>query len=124
MPADSAAVTSPEPKRVTLDTALIPLGELANATSIGSLFAFALVNVGVILLRINRPDLPRAFKTPLFPLIPVLGIGFCGYLMLQLEARTWIAFAVWSALGLVVYFVYGYQHSRLRQDVDLAKDAR
>lgn len=103
---------------------LVPLGELANATSIGSLFAFALVNVGVILLRINRPDLPRAFKTPLFPLIPVLGIGFCGYLMLQLEARTWIAFAVWSAVGLVVYFVYGYQHSRLRQDVDLAKDAR
>ena len=102
----------------------VPLGELANATSIGSLFAFALVNVGVILLRINRPDLPRSFKTPLFPLIPVLGIGFCVYLMLQLEAPTWIAFAIWSAVGLVVYFAYGYRNSRLRREVDLAKDAR
>ncbi|MGV7904586.1 amino acid permease C-terminal domain-containing protein, partial [Mycobacterium kansasii] len=75
----------------------------------GSVLAFSLVNAGLILLLFIVGDVPRAFKTPLFPLIPVLGIGFCGYLMLQLEARTWIAFAVWSAVGLIVYFVYGYQ---------------
>lgn len=101
----------------------VPLGELANATSIGSLFAFALVNVGVIVLRFNRPDLPRSFKTPLFPLIPVLGIGFCVYLMLQLEPATWAAFGIWSAVGLVVYFAYGYSHSRLR-GTDLSKAPR
>ncbi|MET9325723.1 amino acid permease [Tsukamurella sp. NPDC003166] len=101
----------------------VPLGELANATSIGSLFAFALVNVGVIVLRRTRPDLPRAFRTPLFPVIPVLGISFCVYLMLQLEAPTWIAFGIWSAVGLAVYFGYGYRHSRLRGGVALAKEA-
>lgn len=103
---------------------LVPLGELANATSIGSLFAFALVNVGVIVLRRTRPDLPRAFKTPLFPLIPVLGIGFCVYLMLQLEAPTWIAFGIWSAVGLLFYFAYGYRHSRLRRGATSLEKAR
>ncbi len=99
---------------VALLAGLVPLGELANATSIGSLFAFALVNIGVILLRYNRPDLHRTFKTPLFPVIPVLGVVFCVYLMMQMEAPTWIAFGLWTIVGLAVYFAYGYRNSRLR----------
>ncbi|PSK96743.1 amino acid/polyamine/organocation transporter (APC superfamily) [Murinocardiopsis flavida] len=91
----------------------IPLGELADATSIGTLFAFALVNIGVMILRRTSPDLPRSFKTPLFPLTPVLGAAFCVFLMTQLGHSTWIAFLLWSALGLVVYFGYGRRHSRL-----------
>ncbi|WP_019203671.1 amino acid permease [Tsukamurella sp. 1534] len=101
---------------VALLAGLVPLGELANATSIGSLFAFALVNVGVIVLRNTRPDLERTFKTPLFPLIPALGVLFCVLLMFQMKAPTWIAFGLWTVVGLAVYFAYGYRNSRLRTD--------
>ncbi|NMD55611.1 MULTISPECIES: amino acid permease [Tsukamurella] len=109
---------------VALLAGLVPLGELANATSIGSLFAFALVNIGVIVLRYSRPELPRTFKTPLFPLVPVLGVVFCVVLMFQMKAPTWIAFGLWTLVGLAVYFAYGYRNSRLRGETDLMKAAR
>jgi APA family basic amino acid/polyamine antiporter len=99
---------------IALLAGLIPLGELANATSIGTLFAFALVNVGVILLRGTRPDLPRTFRTPLYPLTPVLGVLFCVLLVLGLGAATWLVFLAWTLVGLAVYFGYGYRHSALR----------
>lgn len=98
---------------VSLLAGFIPLGELADATSIGTLFAFALVNIGVIILRRTRPDLPRSFRTPLFPLTPILGAVFCAFLMSQLGGGTWIAFLLWSAAGLAVYFGYSRRHSRL-----------
>lgn len=99
---------------VALLAGLVPLGELANATSIGALFAFTLVNISVIILRRTRPDLPRGFRTPLFPLVPVLGIVFCAILLAGLGPATWAAFALWTAVGLAVYFGYSVRRSQLR----------
>ena len=93
--------------------AFIPLGKLADATSIGTLFAFGLVNVAVVILRWTRPDLPRTFKVALFPITPILGLIACGYMMFSLDTATWIVFGGWMAAGLVVYFLYGMRRSRL-----------
>ncbi|NUT41148.1 MAG: amino acid permease [Thermoactinospora sp.] len=98
---------------VAILAGLIPLGQLAEATSIGTLFAFAIVNVGVLVLRYNRPDLPRSFRTPLFPITPILGVIFCVLVMAGLAGVTWLAFLIWMAVGLLAYFLYGYRHSRL-----------
>lgn len=98
---------------VALLAGFVPLGRLADATSIGTLCAFAIVNIGVIVLRRTRPDLPRSFHTPLFPITPILGFAFCVYLMAKLDGVTWIVFVVWTLVGLVAYFGYGYRHSRL-----------
>ncbi|KUJ64756.1 amino acid permease [Streptomyces albus subsp. albus] len=93
--------------------AAIPLGELANATSIGTLFAFALVNVAVIVLRRTRPEMPRTFRVPLSPLFPAIGLALCVWMMTSLGTITWIVFGAWMAAGLVVYFGYGIRRSRL-----------
>ncbi|WP_030017397.1 amino acid permease [Streptomyces monomycini] len=93
--------------------AAIPLGQLADATSIGTLFAFALVNVAVIVLRFTKPDMPRTFRTPLAPVFPAIGFLLCLYMMGSLGPVTWVVFGVWMAVGLVVYFVYGIRRSRL-----------
>ncbi|MEV6652269.1 amino acid permease [Streptomyces sp. NPDC051219] len=93
--------------------ATIPLGELANATSIGTLFAFALVNVAVIILRYTRPGMSRTFKVALFPVTPILGFAFCAYMMYSLPGATWVVFGGWMAAGLVIYFAYGMRRSRL-----------
>ncbi|WP_326821390.1 amino acid permease [Streptosporangium sp. NBC_01756] len=95
----------------------IPLGQLAEATSIGTLFAFAIVNVGVLVLRRTRPDLPRSFRTPFFPVTPVLGVVFCVIVMFGLAGVTWLAFTIWMLVGLFAYFLYGYRHSRLNRSV-------
>jgi APA family basic amino acid/polyamine antiporter len=86
---------------------------LAELVNVGTLFAFILVSVGVIFLRRNRPDLERAFRVPFVPVLPIVAALICFYLMLNLAVETWIRFFVWMAIGLVVYFVYGYSHSRL-----------
>ncbi|MQY08557.1 amino acid permease [Actinomadura macrotermitis] len=93
--------------------AAIPLGRLVDATSIGTLFAFSLVSLGVIVLRRTRPDMPRSFRTPFYPITPLLGIGFCVYLMVGLGAVTWTVFLLWALVGLAAYFAYGRRHSRL-----------
>ncbi|GAA4227184.1 amino acid permease [Actinomadura meridiana] len=98
---------------ISVLAAAIPLGRLVDATSIGTLFAFALVSVGVIVLRRTRPDLPRSFRTPLYPVTPLLGVAFCVYLMVGLGGVTWLVFTLWSLVGLVAYFLYGRRHSRL-----------
>ncbi|MFI0368689.1 amino acid permease [Actinomadura sp. 1N219] len=98
---------------ISILAAAIPLGRLVDATSIGTLFAFALVSVGVIVLRRTRPDLPRSFRTPLYPLTPLLGVGFCVYLMVGLGGVTWAVFLLWTLVGLAAYFLYGRRHSRL-----------
>lgn len=100
---------------VALTAGLVPLGALADATSIGTLFAFALVNIAVIYLRRRRPGLARSFRVPLFPLTPVLGAAMCGYLMLNLGADTWVVFGLWMLVGLAVYFGYGRRHSRVAE---------
>ncbi|MFH8367137.1 amino acid permease [Streptomyces sp. NPDC018031] len=93
--------------------AAVPLGRLAEATSIGTLFAFALVNIAVIVLRRTRPEMPRTFRVPLSPLFPAIGFLLCLWMMNGLETITWIVFGVWMAVGLVVYFGYGIRRSRL-----------
>jgi amino acid transporter len=95
--------------------AAVPLGQLADATSIGTLFAFALVNVAVVVLRRTRPTMHRTFRVPLSPLLPALGFLFCVWMMGSLSAVTWVVFGVWMAVGLVFYFVYGYRRSRLAE---------
>ncbi|MET8473758.1 amino acid permease [Streptomyces sp. NPDC006422] len=95
--------------------AAIPLGQLADATSIGTLFAFALVNIAVIVLRRTRPDMKRTFRVPLSPILPIAGFGFCVWMMGSLSAITWIVFGVWMAVGLVFYFCYGMRRSRLAE---------
>ncbi|MEO5878037.1 MAG: amino acid permease [Streptosporangiaceae bacterium] len=106
---------------VALLAALIPLDHLTDATSIGTLFAFALVNLGVIVLRRTKPDLKRSFRTPFYPLTPILGVFFCLYVMKGLRGVTWLVFLIWTLAGLAFYFGYGRRHSRLaRQDKELA----
>ncbi|MGY1581384.1 amino acid permease [Streptomyces sp. MN13] len=90
-----------------------PLNELAALVNIGTLFAFVVVAIGVIVLRRTRPDLHRAFRTPWVPVIPILSVAASLWLMVNLPAETWVRFAIWMAVGFVVYFVYGRSHSRL-----------
>ncbi|MFF0743800.1 amino acid permease [Streptomyces sp. NPDC004111] len=96
--------------------AAIPLGNLVDATSIGTLFAFGLVNIAVVVLRWTRPDMNRTFRVPLGPLFPVLGFIACVYNMFGLGTATWVVFGIWMAVGLVFYFGYGIRHSRLAKD--------
>ncbi|MEU4096019.1 amino acid permease [Streptomyces sp. NPDC026673] len=91
--------------------------ELAELVNIGTLFAFVVVAIGVVVLRRTRPDLPRAFRTPFVPWLPALSVLATLWLMLNLPAETWLRFAVWMALGFLVYFFYGYRHSRMRKPV-------
>lgn len=89
------------------------VGELAEMVNVGTLFAFVVVASGVIVLRRTRPDLHRAFRTPWVPVLPVASVCASLWLMLNLSVETWLRFAGWMVLGLVVYFVYGRRHSRL-----------
>lgn len=102
----------------------VPLSELAELVNIGTLFAFILVAIGVLVLRRTRPDLPRAFRCPGVPVVPILAVLAAGYLMLNLPASTWIRFAIWMALGLVGYFAYGAKRSRLATDPDYAQGVK
>jgi APA family basic amino acid/polyamine antiporter len=89
------------------------INELATLVNIGTLFAFVVVALGVIVLRRTRPELHRAFRTPWVPFIPILSVAASVWLMLNLPAETWVRFAIWMALGFLIYFVYGRGHSRL-----------
>jgi APA family basic amino acid/polyamine antiporter len=98
---------------VGLTAALLPIQEIAELTNIGTLFAFVLVCLGVWILRVVDPAINRPFRTPWVPLVPILGVIFCVYLMASLPGVTWIRFFVWMAAGLVIYFSYGRFHSRV-----------
>ncbi|WP_405997932.1 amino acid permease [Streptomyces sp. NBC_00829] len=89
------------------------INELATLVNIGTLFAFVVVALGVMVLRRTRPDLHRAFRTPWVPVVPIISIAASLWLMLNLPGETWLRFAVWMLIGLVVYFLYGRGHSRL-----------
>jgi APA family basic amino acid/polyamine antiporter len=112
------------PVRVTVTTgvvvavisALVPLSELAELVNIGTLFAFILVAIGVVILRRTRPDVPRSFRTPWVPFLPIVSVLASFYLMLNLPAATWLRFFIWMVIGFVVYFAYGARHSRLRTE--------
>ncbi|TML21645.1 MAG: amino acid permease [Actinobacteria bacterium] len=98
---------------VAVLSTFVPLTELAELVNIGTLFAFILVAIGVLVLRRTRPDLPRAFRCPGVPVVPILAVLASGYLMLNLPAATWLRFLIWMVVGFVVYFAYGVRHSRL-----------
>ena len=90
-----------------------PIGLLGELVSIGTLLAFVIVCAGVMVLRYQRPNIPRPFRTPMVPVVPILGILICGYMMYGLPKDTWIRLLVWMAFGLLIYFAYGKQHSRI-----------
>ena len=96
---------------VAVTATVFPIGKLEEMVNIGTLFAFVLVSAGVLVLRKTRPDLPRGFRAPWVPVLPVLSIIACVWLMLNLTGLTWIRFLIWMAIGIVVYFLYGRRHS-------------
>jgi len=98
---------------VAVLAALIPIGDAADMTNIGTLFAFVLVCLGVMILRYTKPDLPRSFRLPFMPLVPILGMLACLGLMAFLPTLTWIRFGVWTVIGVLVYAGYGLHHSKL-----------
>lgn len=92
-----------------------PIGLLGELVSIGTLLAFTIVSAGVLYLRYKEPDRERPFKTPLVPLVPLLSIAVCIYLMASLPGDTWLRLLVWLAIGIVIYFTYSIKHSKIRQ---------
>jgi len=97
---------------------VVDIGSLSDLTNIGTLFAFILVCLGVIVLRRKDPGRPRPFRVPLVPWFPILGVIFCLALMLSLPIETWMRFFIWLAAGLLIYFLYGVSHSKLARGVD------
>jgi len=97
---------------------LTDIGSLADLTNIGTLFAFVLVCLGVIVLRRTQANRPRPFRVPLVPLFPILGVIFCFILMLSLPLETWGRFIGWLVIGLIIYGCYGFWRSKLRGGVD------
>jgi APA family basic amino acid/polyamine antiporter len=100
---------------VAVISAFANINEIVELTNIGTLFAFVLVCAGIIILRYTDPYRPRIFKTPFVPVVPLLGIAMCIYLMVGLPTVTWIRFGVWLVAGLVLYFAYGFWNSKLRK---------
>jgi APA family basic amino acid/polyamine antiporter len=107
---------------VAVVAAFFPIEKLEEMVNVGTLFAFVVVAAGVIVLRRTRPDLPRGFKVPLMPVLPIAAIVACLWLMLNLSALTWIRFFIWMAIGIAVYFLYSQRHSmvgkRERGEID------
>jgi APA family basic amino acid/polyamine antiporter len=98
------------------------IAEVVDLTNIGTLFAFILVSIGVIVLRKTDPDRVRPFRVPWVPITPMISVVACFYLMYKLPGVTWIRFGIWLLVGLVLYFLYGAKHSRLRNP-ELAKQS-
>jgi APA family basic amino acid/polyamine antiporter len=100
---------------IAIFAAFIPQTTIDELVNIGTLFAFVVTNIGVIVLRRTRPDLERGFRVPFVPWFPLIGAALAIYLMTKLEAGTWWRFAIWMVAGLLIYFLYGIRHSRLRR---------
>ena len=98
---------------VSIFAGFVPIKDLGHMVSIGTLFAFSLVCIGILVMRKKMPDAPRAFRTPLVPFVPIAGVLVCGYLMFSLETESWWRLLIWLALGVVIYFFYGKKHSKL-----------
>jgi basic amino acid/polyamine antiporter, APA family len=92
---------------------LYPIREVAELVNIGTLSAFVVICLSVIVMRRTRPEAPRSFRTPLVPYVPLIGVGFSLWLLSKLPAAAWVRFAIWMALGLIFYFSYGYKRSKL-----------
>ena len=109
---------------VSLFAAFVPARVVGEMTSIGTLFAFILVCIGVWVMRVKMPELPRAFKTPFVPLVPILGIIVCLFMMVFLPPDTWIRLLVWMLIGLDIYLVYGAKNSHLGDGTNQRKGMR
>jgi APA family basic amino acid/polyamine antiporter len=101
---------------VSLFSGFVPLSSLGDMTSIGTLLAFVIVCVGIIIMRRTHPNIPRPYRTPLVPLVPILGIVVCFAMMASLDKWTWIRLVVWLVIGLAIYFTYSRYHSHLVTD--------
>lgn len=101
---------------VSVFAAFVPANVVGEMTSIGTLFAFILVSIGVIVMRRNQPDAPRGFKTPLVPLIPILGVVTCLFMMIFLSLDTWIRLVAWMMVGFDLYLFYGMRHSHMNKE--------
>jgi APA family basic amino acid/polyamine antiporter len=89
----------------------VDIGDAADLSNIGTLFAFVLVSLGVIFLRRKQPDRPRAFRVPLVPWFPLISVILCGGLMMGLTLITWLRFVIWLVVGLLIYVFYSRKHS-------------
>ena len=98
----------------------LPLSILAEMTNIGTLFAFVIVCAAVLIMRRTNPDAKRPFRAPLYPFVPILGILTCLLLMFSLPVENWYRLIIWMAIGFVIYFAYGYNHSEHKRDARLA----
>jgi APA family basic amino acid/polyamine antiporter len=99
---------------VSLFSGFLPISKLGHMTSIGTLLAFVIVCIGIMIMRRTNPDAPRPYRTPLVPVVPILGVLVCFTMMAALDYETWIRLVVWLAIGLAIYFGYGTKHSHLR----------
>jgi APA family basic amino acid/polyamine antiporter len=100
---------------------MLPISTLGELVSIGTLLAFVIVSASVIVLRKTRPDLPRPFRTPFVPAVPLLGILFCVLQMVFLAGDTWLRLVLWMAVGFFIYFLYSRRHSKVRRDLRRAR---
>jgi APA family basic amino acid/polyamine antiporter len=98
---------------ISIFAGFVPVSDLGHMVSIGTLFAFSLVCIGVWIMRVKSPEIHRSFRVPLVPLIPMLGVVVCVYLMYSLPTESWYRLAIWLGLGLLIYFVYGKKHSKI-----------
>jgi APA family basic amino acid/polyamine antiporter len=104
---------------VSLFSGFVPLSSLGDMTSIGTLLAFVIVCIGIVVMRRTQPNLPRPYRTPFVPLVPILGVLVCFAMMASLDKMTWIRLVVWLALGLFIYFGYSRKHSHLITDPEI-----
>ncbi|MCA8829785.1 amino acid permease [Hymenobacter pini] len=104
---------------IALFAGFVPISVVGEMTSIGTLLAFVMVCVGILIMRKREPDAPRGFRTPWVPVVPILGILTCVVMMVSLPWETWLRLAVWLAIGLAIYFGYGRKHSKLGQAGEL-----
>lgn len=100
---------------VSLFAGFVPVSDLGHMVSIGTLLAFSLVCIGVLIMRKKMPEAKRAFRTPLVPFVPIAGVAVCFYLMYSLPSESWLRLIIWMALGVVLYFVYGKNKSKLNK---------
>jgi APA family basic amino acid/polyamine antiporter len=101
---------------IAIIAAFTPIDAVSELVNIGTLLAFVLVSIGVLILRRTQPNMNRSFRTPWVPVVPILAALVCLYLMVSLPVITWIRFVIWLVLGIIVYFTYGVHHSRLAKE--------